>query len=301
MPYDLPVRAGMWMTTSRANALTIDVEDWYHPELVAGHRPSDVEPEVQIQESTARLLDLLRGYRTQATFFVIGEIAERQPQLVQNIVGEGHELACHGMSHRPLWDLNPDKLRNDLSRFRLVMEDIVPGAEVIGFRAPTFSLDGRTAWAVDVLVEAGFRYDSSIFPCRTPLYGVPHCPLGPYRVGSADLTKPAEDGELIEFPMSVWAPFGWRIPLSGGIYLRAIPFALVRHGLRKIARERPFAVYVHPWETYPGTPRVDLPLLSRLATYGNIGKTAARVEALLEAFEFAPMSTVLRELGALEG
>ena len=277
------------------NALTVDLEDWYHPELVR-HHLSAGECTPQIQESAQGLLDLFRLRAVKATFFVVGEVARRHPQLIEDIAAQGHELACHGMSHRPLWQLTPDELRCELQEFAGLMRQIVPTVELEGFRAPTFSLDNRTRWALGVLAEFGYHYDSSVFPLRNPLYGMSGSPLGPYRPSREDLRLADPTGRLVEFPMSVWARAGLKLPVSGGFYLRALPWAWVRSGLRQINQQRPFAIYFHPWETHAGTPRLALPLIARLVTYYNAGGVQSRIEALLDEFAFAPMRAVLAEM-----
>ena len=176
---------------------------------------------------------------------------------------------------------------------------MAPGAEVVGFRAPTFSLDNHTRWALGVLADFGYRYDSSVFPVRTTLYGVNHCPLAPYRPSSQDITTIDEEGILVEFPMSVWACASLRVPVCGGFYLRALPFGFIKSSLRRINQHRPFTIYVHPWETSADTPRLDLPFLSRFVTYHNIGDMRRRLIGLLDTFTFAPMRTVLEEIGEL--
>ena len=298
------------------NALTIDLEDWYHPELVRHRlsmsrrkdgetwpRPRDGETwsewEAQIERSTQLLLNLLRESSIKATFFVVGEIAQRHPRLIQAIVAEGHELACHGMSHRPLWQMTPDEFRFELQEFAGTMSTVVPAVEVVGFRAPTFSLDNRTRWALGILAEFGYRYDSSIFPLRTPAYGVNNCPLVPYHPSWEDVAITDEGRTLVEFPMSVWTCASLRVPVCGGFYLRALPFGFIKFALQQINQHRPFTIYVHPWETCSDTPRLALPFVSRFVTYYNIGNMMQRLVGLLDAFSFAPMRTVLGEMGEL--
>jgi polysaccharide deacetylase family protein (PEP-CTERM system associated) len=288
------------------NALTIDLEDWYHPELVRQRLPSSAPGgnelrRTLIERSTQRLLGLLKERGIAATFFVVGEVAQQHPQLIQAIAEQGHELACHGMTHKPLWEMSADVFRGELDAFKAAMSEIVPQAEILGFRAPTFSLDNRTGWALDVLVEHGFRYDSSVFPVRTPVYGVGTAPLAPYYTSAQDIAVAHEMAELVEFPMTAWSLLGWRLPVSGGFYLRALPFRLVKYCLRQINRQRPFAVYIHPWETSPDTPRLALPLAARFVTYYNIASMLPRLESLLDTFSFAPMRTVLQQLGKLNG
>jgi polysaccharide deacetylase family protein (PEP-CTERM system associated) len=310
------------------NALTIDVEDWYHPELVRSRASPSVTPfapraefggpnggrspltgnagaaSPQIEASTGALLDLLRQRGIKATFFVVGEIAQRYPHLIQAIAAEGHELGCHGMGHRPLWELTPGEFRSELEQFAAVMSSVVPAVDVIGFRAPTFSLDNRTRWALTILGSLGYHYDSSIFPVRTPVYGVSGGPLHPYypsldnvaaEAATASRHQLGEDGQgtLLEFPLTVWSWAGLRVPICGGFYLRALPLKFVLFALRQVNRQRPFVLYVHPWETFAGTPRLALPLSSRLITYYHLQDMMARLTTLLDAFSFAPMRTVL--------
>jgi polysaccharide deacetylase family protein (PEP-CTERM system associated) len=307
------------------NALTIDVEDWYHPELVRSRvAPGGTEYEgaakPQIEASTGALLDLLRQKGVKATFFVVGEIVERHPHLIQTIAAEGHELGCHGMGHRPLWELTPDEFRSELEQFATLISSVVPGVEVIGFRAPTFSLDNHTRWALTVLDSLGYHYDSSIFPMRTPVYGVSGAPLHPYRPSLGNVATEAvtasghprrkrgmeyrqqgEDGQgtLLEFPMTVWSWAGLRVPVCGGFYLRALPLQFVHFALRQVNRQRPFVLYVHPWETFAATPRLELPLSSRFITYYNLRSMMSRLTTLLDAFSFAPMRTVLEGMAGL--
>lgn len=297
------------------NALTIDLEDWYHPELV---RPQlgPTDPEPQAGQSVPQLLELLRSRGVKATFFVVGEVARRDPDLVRRIAAEGHEVACHGMSHRPLWNMMPDEFRQELAEFGRLLADILPGQSIRGYRAPTFSLDNSTRWALTVLAEMEYHYDSSVFPLRTPLYGVAGGPLEPYYPSPDNVAVSAATPEVtdhgaplrsgggrpsstvLEFPMSVWTWAGLRVPVSGGVYLRALPFGMITWCLRQINKQRPFVVYLHPWEAYRQTPRLPLPLLSRLATYYNSGAVLPRLAALLDEFSFAPMGTVVSELEA---
>ncbi len=280
------------------NALTIDVEDWYHPELVRAHVPAS-QRFSQISTSTHYVLDLLEECGCRATFFVVGEVLQDQPDLVTAVLQAGHELGCHGMSHVPLWDLTPDRLRADLHEFIATCHAIAPGASVIGFRAPTFSLDNRTSWALPILAEFGYRYDSSIFPARTPMYGVAGGPLVPYRPSLQDVAVEDPRGPMLEFPMSVWSFLGIRLPICGGFYLRTLPMALVHHGLRRINQQRSFTLYAHPWEVYPGTPRWPLPLFARFATYHHIDAMRQRLADLISAFRMAPMRDVLEARGDL--
>jgi polysaccharide deacetylase family protein (PEP-CTERM system associated) len=280
------------------NALTVDLEDWYHPQLVR-RRLSPEERELQIERSTRALLDLFGEQGVKATFFVLGEIVQRCPRLIEDIVAQGHELASHGMRHTPLWDMTADEFRFELQEFADTIGTVVRGVEVVGFRAPTFSLDNRTVWALGILSEFGYRYDSSVFPLKTPVYGVDNSPLVPYRPSLEDVTLEDSGGALVEFPLSVWTWLGLKVPVCGGFYLRALPFRFVQFCLRQIGQRQPFNIYVHPWEVYQGTPRLTLPLVSRFITYHNIDTTMRRLAGLLEEFCFAPMGVVLEEMGQL--
>ena len=275
------------------NALSIDVEDWYHPELVRAHvAPAQVLP--RVEQATLPVLELLGRYGVRATFFIVGEVAQAAPDLVREIARRGHEIGCHGVSHRTLHDLGPEGLRAELAAYRATMETIGIG-EVIGFRAPTFSLDQRSAWAVPILAEAGYRYDSSIFPLRNYMYGVSGAPLAPYRIGAQDVGRADAGGALWEFPMSIWQAGPLKVPVSGGFYLRALPWPLVRGLLGRInAASRPFVIYVHPWEADAGTPRRgELSRLDRWITYVNSASTLPKLERLLRSFSFAPMRDAL--------
>ncbi|MBC7224539.1 MAG: polysaccharide deacetylase family protein [Anaerolineae bacterium] len=280
------------MAEAARHALSVDLEDWYHPELVRPHLGEGPRPS-HAREALAPLLERLQRHGARATFFVVGELLAPLADLLRDLQGAGHELGCHGWSHRTLWALGPEGLREELARFR--QEAARLGLDgVVGFRAPTFSLDGRTAWALSLLAEFGFRYDSSVFPARGPLYGVPGAPLGPYRPSPEDPARPAADGPVWELPPTVCRLGPWRVPVAGGAYLRLLPFAFLRWCLRRVAREgRPLVLYVHPWELWPGTPRADLPPPARWATYGGRGRALGRLERLLEAFSFAPLGEVL--------
>lgn len=274
------------------HGLSVDLEAWYHPELVRPHVPGAVR-EAQLEEALEPFLDLLEKHQVRATFFVVGELMAGCAALLRRLQEQGHELGCHGWSHRPLWELGEDRLRSELSRFweeagRLGL------AGIVGFRAPTFSLDEGTAWALTVLKEFGFRYDSSVFPARTPLYGVADAPLAAYRPSAEDLRHPSPDGLLWELPLTVCHVGPWRVPVAGGTYLRLLPFPFLRWCFDRVAREgRPLVLYVHPWEAHAGTPQVGLPRFSRWATYGGREKVLPRLERLLQRYAFGPLGQVL--------
>ena len=277
------------------NALSVDLEEWYHPELVRGHvMPGEARP--QIEAAARPILRLLDRYGVRATFFIVGEVAQSAPELVHEIAEAGHEIGCHGMSHRPLEALQADELRAELRRYAGLMASLSVD-DIVGFRAPTFSLNNDTRWAVPILREFSYQYDSSIFPLRNYMYGVADCPPTPYLLGDSDVTRPDPQGALWEFPMSVYRLGRWKMPVCGGFYLRALPFVVIRALLQRInARGWPFVIYLHPWETYSGTPRLrKLPWVSQAVTYSNIGGALGKLERLLQAFSFAPLRQVLAD------
>lgn len=289
------------------NALSIDLEDWFHAELVRPHAGD--APTSRVVEATEPVLALLERYGVRATFFVVGEVLRAQPQLVRRIYEQGHEIGCHGWSHRPLWALDPAHFVQELEAFDCAAAKVLPVEEVIGFRAPTFSLDERTAWALEVLRGRGFRYDASLFPVRNRLYGVAHCPQRAYCPLPGDLFRGHElKGEdqrgLVEFPMAAVRLVGLQVPVSGGFYLRATPWPLLKALVNKVNAEgRPAMFYLHPWEADAGTPRVrGLAPWERFVTYYNGSSVLPKLEALLQSFALAPLREVLglqgrREIG----
>src|SRR5262249_36785281 len=207
--------------------LGVDVEDWFHPELVRA-RVAPGDSRTVVERGTEVVLERLARHGAKATFFLLGDVAARHPALVRRIAGAGHEIACHGMTHRPLWALDRESFRAELRAFRAAIRDALgagaaaPGSgdsrraqPVIGFRAPTFSLDRSTAWALEVLREEGFRYDSSVFPVRSSLYGVPGAPLGIYRPAAHDLARHDPSGPMVEFPVAIARAGPWRVPAAG--------------------------------------------------------------------------------------
>jgi polysaccharide deacetylase family protein (PEP-CTERM system associated) len=275
---------------------SVDVEEYTHAELVRrsldGKRSSST-----VEQATRPLLEMLAHHRVTATFFLVGEVIRDAPQLVCDIVAGGHEIGCHTFTHRPLWEHTTETFRSELREFRSTLQDVSPDVSVRGFRAPTFSIDPRTSWALRVLHEEGFVYDSSVVPARGPLYGCRGAPLRPYRISLDDPRCEDPDSPLLEFPAPVirW-PLG-NVPVGGGIYLRLLPSWLYRWLVRGVARRRPFFLYVHPWETDPETPRLPLPRLARWATYAGIRKARDKVEALLQEMTFTSLSKALEAQG----
>lgn len=278
------------------NAFTVDVEDYFQVQAFA----STIDPagwdafQPRVEANTNRLLGLLQARRIRGTFFVLGWVAERFPGLVHAITQAGHEVASHGMNHRLVYEQSPEVFRDETRRAKALLEDLVQ-KPVLGYRAATYSITARSLWALDILAEEGFRYDSSIFPMHHDNYGIPGAPTEPY-----SLTTP-NGAHLTEFPISVLRWHGLTLPVAGGGYFRLFPYALTRWALRRINRARkPFVFYLHPWEIDAKQPRVaGAGLRSRFRHYQNLSRCEPRLRRLLDDFAFVGVENVLREKGLL--
>lgn len=273
-----------------SHVLSIDVEDWFQVEAYAQAIRRDEWPrcELRVADNVHWLLDLLGTADVRATFFVLGWVAERLPDLVHDIARAGHEVASHGWSHTPIWRLSETDFFEEVSRSRVLLEEL-SGQRVIGYRAPTFSVTRLTLWALRELHGAGFRYDSSIFPVLHDRYGIPEAPTTVHRTHEG----------IWEVPLSVLEFGGARVPVAGGGYFRLYPLWLTRWGIRRLERAgRPAVVYLHPWEFDPGQPRVrGVGLLRTTRHRVGIARNARKLALLLREFPFAPVRTVLEELG----
>jgi polysaccharide deacetylase family protein (PEP-CTERM system associated) len=275
------------------NALSFDLEEWYHPDEIRKSRLV-IHRHSQAVEATTSILDLLARYRVCATFFTVGEVGEAHPHLIERLLKDGHELAFHGWSHDPLWVMTPEDFTAEVERFLKWRDTVFPGVKILGFRAPTFSLDERTAWAISVLEQHGFVYDSSIFPARTPLYGVPNAPLTPYRISPDNLVPSVAPNQigLLEIPMSVYPLAGMRIGFTGGLYLRALPWWGIKTLIaRTNAAGRAAIIYIHPWETYAQTPRLPLSRWRQFILYAGM-PSLGKLERLLQTFRFDSLQRV---------
>ena len=265
------------------NALTVDVEDYFQVEAFAGvidRGDWDALPR-RVVRNTDRLLDILADSGASGTFFTLGWVAERHPELVRRNVADGHELASHGSDHYRLDQQSPAEFRDDIRRSKALLEDIGGGA-VTGYRAPTFSVGVKSRWAHEILAEEGFRYSSSVYPIAHDLYGVPKAPRHPF------CPLPG----FIEIPLTTVRLFGRNFPTAGGGYFRLLPYAVTRTALRKAGSElRTSCVfYLHPWEIDPDQPRqVQAPFRSRLRHYVNLGRTEYRLRRLLRDFQWTRM------------
>jgi polysaccharide deacetylase family protein (PEP-CTERM system associated) len=267
------------------NALTVDVEEYFHPNAMdAAVSPDDWDrlPR-RVEGNTHHLLDLLGARGVRATFFVLGWVAERLPQLVDEIARRGHEVACHGYAHRLAYELGAQRFRADVTRAKAVLEQRI-GAPVSGFRAASYSLVGTTPWVFDILIDAGFQYDSSIFPIRHDIYGVPS-----FSRFAVCVQRPA--GQIVEVPASTVRLLGRNWPVAGGGYFRLLPYWVTSGALRRINRRdgRPAIVYLHPWELDAEQPRLPASMKTRFRQYANLHRTEERVRRLLHDFSFAPI------------
>jgi polysaccharide deacetylase family protein (PEP-CTERM system associated) len=275
------------------NALTVDVEDYFHVSAFADaiRRRDWAQQPMRVGDSTRRLLGLFDEYQLKATFFVLGWVAERDPGLIRDIATRGHEVACHGYSHELVYNQTPAVFRQETRRSKQLLEDIIQ-MPVRGYRAASYSITERSRWALDILAETGFAYDSSIFPIRHDRYGIPGAVDAPHRL------ETREGHTLVEFPLSTAAVFGYRLPIAGGGYFRLYPYAMTRAGLRQInRRQQPFIFYLHPWEIDPGQPRVAASWLSRFRHYNNLHKCEPRLRKLLGHFRFGTAWEVLGGIG----
>jgi polysaccharide deacetylase family protein (PEP-CTERM system associated) len=278
------------------NGFSVDVEDWYQVadfEAVVGLDAWD-RYESRVARNTDRVLALLAEAGVRGTFFVLTWNAERHPEIVRSIAGAGHEVACHGHAHRLIYEQSPETFRDDVTRAKRLLEDIT-GTPVLGYRAPSFSITSRSLWALDVLLECGFRYDSSVFPVRDSLYGLPDAQRFPYVIRERD------GRSLVEFPITTTRVRGRNLPLGGGGYLRMLPYRYMAWGMRRVNRDerQPTVVYVHPWEVDPEQPRMRTAGRRGFSThYVGLARTEAKLRRLLRDFRFAPLRDVL---GLAEG
>ena len=271
------------------NALTVDVEDYFHVEAFA----SQVRYEEwdsftpRVERNVKRILELFARYDAKATFFVLGWIAKKFPRLVQEIANAGHEIGSHGYKHKRLQILTRDEFRQDIRESVAVLTDQIHGP-IRCYRAPSFSIVNSTMWALDILGEAGISFDSSVFPVRHDLYGVP----GAERFPSWYVSK---DGyRIFEFPPSTIRWCGQNLGVAGGGYLRMIPYSITRFAIDRInkVQKQPAMVYFHPWEIDPDQPRISGGRRSVMRHYTNLATTEIKIRRLLQDFGFGTLSEI---------
>ncbi len=268
------------------NAMTIDVEDYFHVSAFEAQFSPDKwdSVECRVERNVDRLLALFDQYHAKATFFVLGWVAEHYPQVVKKIVAQGHELASHGTSHRRATGQTPAEFREDVYKAKLLLEDLGSVA-VNGYRAPSFSFSRSNEWVYDILADVGYQYSSSVYPVKHDLYGIPDAPRSMYRSTQG----------MPEIPLSTLPVAGKNIPISGGGFFRLYPYCFTRYGINRLNKKdnMPYIFYLHPWEVDPDQPRVkDAPLKSRFRHYLNLSKVETRLRALMRDFEWSSMADV---------
>lgn len=271
------------------NAMTIDVEDYFHVSVFDGLVPRHEwgRFESRVCANTDRLLGIFDEAGVRSTFFVLGWVAERYPQLVRRIASAGHEIASHGYEHRLIYDQTPAAFRSDVRRAKQLLED-AGGRQVLGYRAPSYSVTPKSLWALDILLEEGYRYDSSIFPIRHDRYGIPLSARAPYPIER-------RSGTLIEVPGSTTRLGPMNLPVAGGGYFRILPYWWTRWGIARVneLEHRPAIFYLHPWEIDPEQPRLKAGRLGRFRHYRHLDETESRLRRLLADFRFDTVESLI--------
>ena len=274
------------------NLLGIDFEDWFHPELIKKYLKDD-EKEPKVINGIGKILELLRKNDTSATFFVVGELLEFEPEILDKILENGHEIGFHTMYHTRLNDFNSkEQFSNELKKFSKLTNN-----KSKGFRAPTFSLDSSTSWAIEALVENNYLYDSSVVPAKSSMYGHPNAQENPYKISSESIESQDENGKLMEYPLLVTKFLGKKVPAGGGFFLRTLPMRIIKNAIKEYEkREIPATFYIHSWELTPEfMPKIQLSKKDHFITFHNINKAYSKMENLLEKFQFTSFSKFIQE------
>ena len=265
------------------NLLGIDFEDWFHPELIQRHITTK-NNKPTVVDGIDKILDWLRNNDIFATFFMVGELLELKPELLDKILDNGHEIAFHTMYHTRLDTPNfRERFTDEIKRFAVLTK-----GKSRGFRAPTFSLNDSSAWLIDVLVNNNYLYDSSVVPAKTNMYGFSDADTKPYKITSSSLRKNDPNGKILEFPLSVTKILGKRIPIAGGFYLRTLPLKIIKNAIQDYEKNYiPACFYIHSWELTPEfMPRLKLPVKDHFITYHNLGKSLERMTEIISNFQF---------------
>lgn len=275
------------------NVLTIDVEDYFHVASLA--KEIDINDwdsiATRVVNNTSRLLDLFDKYDAKCTFFILGWVAERYPDIVKEIDRRGHEVASHGYSHQLIYNQPYETFKKETIKSKAILEDIT-GKPVLGYRAASYSITEKSLWALDILAEAGFKYDSSIYPVHHDLYGIHGSPTEPHV-----LQTPSGE-RLIEYPPTTYKVLSYVLPIAGGGYFRLYPYWLTRYFYNTLNKQsKSFAFYLHPWEIDPEQPRVKTNFLSSFRHYNNLEKCESRLIQLLSDFDFKNMDEKLESMG----
>ena len=275
------------------NILGIDFEEWYHLELVKPHiKNKKCSPSVI--NGIDKILDLLRKHETLATFFVVGELLEIQPEIFDKIIENNHEIGFHTMYHDRLDSPGfKEKFPDEIKKF----EKLTNGKSQ-GFRAPTFSLNTESSWVIDVLEKNNYVYDSSIVPAKTNLYGMPNANNKPYKISSKCLEENSEDGKIIEFPLLVTKFLGKKIPAGGGFYLRTLPLRVIENAIKSYEKQKiPGVFYIHSWELVPELmPKIQLPKKYHFITFHNINRAYGKMEKLLDRYDFTSFENFIQNM-----
>ncbi|BDQ31829.1 polysaccharide deacetylase [Nitrosopumilus zosterae] len=275
------------------NLLGIDFEDWYHPQLVEPFVP-DAKKIPTMFKGLDKILELLRKYDIKATFFLVGELLSSNPEILDKILADQHEIGFHTMKHTRL----------DVPNFKPIFKEEIKefnkitSGKSIGFRAPTFSINEKSSWVIDELADNNYKYDSSIIPAKTNLYGIPKAEKSPYKITSENLDKNDEKGSLIEFPLLVTKFLGKTIPAAGGFYLRSLPLKIIKNAIKSYERnEIPSSFYIHSWELTPEfIPKIKLPIKNRFITFHKIEKTFSKMENLFNEFDFTSFNSYFKKI-----
>jgi polysaccharide deacetylase family protein (PEP-CTERM system associated) len=269
------------------NLLGIDFEDWFHPQLVQPY-VKNIKHEPTMFKGLDKIIELLRTTETSATFFVVGKLLETNPEILDKIIENGHEIGFHTMNHDRI-DTNEFKenFANEIQTFSKLTNK-----KSKGFRAPTFSLNKSSSWIIDSLGKSNYTYDSSVVPVKTELYGIPDAGIRPYRISSKSIEKDDESGRIIEFPILVTKFLGKKIPAGGGFYLRTLPSRIIKNAINNYQKQKiPATFYIHSWELTPEyMPKIKLPTKENFVTFHNINKAFGKMKKILEEFEFTTFS-----------
>ncbi len=279
------------MNQSILNAFTVDVEDYFHVSAFSKNIRFEEwkDRELRVVANTHRILDLLDHFQVKATFFVLGWVAEHRPFLIRDIQRAGHEIGSHSYRHELVYNMTPEDFRDDLLVSCKILEDIT-GERITAYRAPSFSITEKSLWALDILIEEGITLDSSIFPVRHDIYGIPDAQTDTHLIERAN-------GAIWECPGTVCSMFGRNTAVGGGGYFRILPSQWTFSQLEKLnsRQNRPFMFYIHPWEVDPDQPRIPSSWKSYLRHYTNLKKTESRLRQLLERFRFDSLSSLVPE------
>lgn len=271
------------------NGLSVDVEDYFHVSNFEHMVSFDQweEFELRVEKNTLRVLELFAKHKATATFFILGWVAERLPDLVKEISKQGHEVASHGYRHRLVYNLTPDEFKSDLLKTNDILSGLT-GKKVLGFRAPSYSITDKNLWALDVLKECGFLYDSSIFPIHHHRYGIPEFPRYKTEVALKD------GSSITEFPISTLRLGSKNFPIGGGAYARLLPWWFLKFGYNRINKveQKPFVFYFHPWEIDANQPRMECSAFTRLRHYGGLSRFASKLDKMLSAFQFTSIKNL---------